>query len=85
MKIDSFSYSYLQTLIFDFIEDLNYGSPDAANLIFKDAIKHLSNKERESVYVNERLEDLLDLMKNQHDANLESTSSFQILPTLSHA
>lgn len=75
----------MQALILDFVEDLYYCSPDVANLIFKDAIKNLTLKERESLNVTERLEDLLDLMKNQHDANLESTSSFQILSTLPHA
>lgn len=85
LKIDSLRYSYLQTTILDFIEDLTNGFPDIANITFKDAVKHLSNKERDSIEVTERLEDMLDIMKNQHDANLESTSSFQVLTTLPHA
>jgi hypothetical protein len=48
MKIDSFRYSYLQTLILDFIEDLTYSLPDITTSIFKDAAKYLSKNKRDS-------------------------------------
>jgi hypothetical protein len=50
--------------------------------MFRDTLKHLASKERDSYDLNERLEELLEIMKNQHDANLDSTSSFQVLTTL---
>jgi hypothetical protein len=50
--------------------------------MFRDALKHLASKLRDSYDLKERLEELLEIMKNQHDANLDSTSSFQVLTTL---
>jgi hypothetical protein len=85
LKIDSFRYSYLQVLILDFIEELTYCLPDIASSTFKDAAKFLSHKQREHLEITERLEDFVDLLKNQQDANLESTSSFQVLTTQHHA
>jgi hypothetical protein len=69
----------------DFIEELTYCLPDIASSTYKDAAKILSHKQRDHLEITERLEDLVDLLKNQQDANLESTSSFQVLTTQHHA